>query len=313
MHARSTAPILLLALVSSLPAFALQRAFVSSTGNDANAGAGCTLAAPCRSFQAAHTAVDASGEIVALDTAGYGAVTISKSVTITSNPGVIAGIAVSSGDAVTIATGGVNVILRGLAINDVGTGGSGVNMTAGSSLSIENCVVSKFNFGLFIDVDAKVKVVNSLLRGNNTGLIVHGGATVDVMNSQFLGNTGGFGISTGASAGSLTTVSISDSVVSDNFVGIGVIANGAGAVARLSCIRCTASSNFQNGIQASADAGGGTAVVVVSNSKTTFNGGAGLANMGGGGTVIFGSSGNNVSALNAGGETSGAITPVPAS
>src|SRR5687768_17506126 len=98
-------PIAALAIaLAAMHAHAGPRAFVASSGNDGNAGSGCTFANPCRSFQAAHGAVDAGGEIVALDTAGYGTVVISKAVSIIGNPGAIPSIAVSTGSGVRIET-----------------------------------------------------------------------------------------------------------------------------------------------------------------------------------------------------------------
>src|ERR1700674_3600478 len=110
----------LVAAVVAIPADAAQRAFVSSSGNDANTASGCGLAMPCRSFASAQTVVSDGGEIVALDAAGYGPIAITKNVTITANPGFYAGIAAPSGDAVTIATAGIKVTLRGLNISSIG-------------------------------------------------------------------------------------------------------------------------------------------------------------------------------------------------
>lgn len=59
------------------------RTFVSSSGSDAN---DCSRPSSCRNFQRGHDAVIAVGEVVALDSAGYGALTITKSVTITITP-----------------------------------------------------------------------------------------------------------------------------------------------------------------------------------------------------------------------------------
>ena len=84
---RHVLPALALAsAVACSAAYAGQRAFIVSTGNDANAASGCTPAAPCRSLQAAHNAVDAGGEIVALDTAGYGPLVVTKSAIPASSP-----------------------------------------------------------------------------------------------------------------------------------------------------------------------------------------------------------------------------------
>src|SRR5450755_1642291 len=118
VHALSA--LALFATIAAMPAEAVQRVFVSSFGNDANTATNCGFTNPCRGFTAAMTVVDSGGEVVALDAAGYGAVTITKSVTIAANPGFYAGISASSGSAVTIATASVNVTLRGLNINSVG-------------------------------------------------------------------------------------------------------------------------------------------------------------------------------------------------
>src|SRR5262249_23107685 len=55
------------------------RTFVSSFGNDAN---DCSRSTPCRTFQAAHDKTFDQGVITVLDPGGYGAVIISKSLSI---------------------------------------------------------------------------------------------------------------------------------------------------------------------------------------------------------------------------------------
>src|SRR5437879_3814434 len=109
-------------LISCFAAQAESRVFVSGLGNDANA---CTRTAPCRNFQRGHDAVAFGGEVVALDSAGYGPVTITKSVTITGE-GVMAGITAASGSGINIATAGINVNLRSLSIQGNGSGTSGI-------------------------------------------------------------------------------------------------------------------------------------------------------------------------------------------
>src|SRR6266567_614359 len=117
------------------------RVFVSGTGSDANP---CTRMAPCRNFQRGHDVVTAGGEVVALDSAGYGTVSITKSVTLTGD-GVYAGITVTSGDGVYISVGSSDtVVLRGLTLNGVG-GTDGISFHAGGNLHVENCVVTGFS------------------------------------------------------------------------------------------------------------------------------------------------------------------------
>src|SRR5579862_291210 len=61
------------------------RVFVASFGSDSNP---CSFTQPCRTFQVAVGAVLPGGEVTAIDSAGFGAVTINKAVTISSPLGV---------------------------------------------------------------------------------------------------------------------------------------------------------------------------------------------------------------------------------
>jgi hypothetical protein len=116
---------------------AAPRNFVASFGTDANTASNCSLALPCRGFTAAQTVTDNNGEIIVLDSAGYGAVTITKSISIIAPVGVYAGISASSGgDGVRINTEGISVVLRGLTIISQG-GNNGIAMTAGKKLTVK--------------------------------------------------------------------------------------------------------------------------------------------------------------------------------
>jgi len=126
------------------------RTFVSGEGADSG---GCTRAVPCRSFAYALTQTAAAGEITVLDSAGYGPVTITGSLTITNPGGVEAGVtAVSGVTAITINTSeGANITLRGLTLDGGGVGGNGISLMstlppAGApiNLSILGCVIKDF-------------------------------------------------------------------------------------------------------------------------------------------------------------------------
>src|SRR5437016_14384669 len=69
----------LVALLYAAPAQAQTRTWVSGVGNDANP---CSRTAPCKTFAGAISKTAASGEINCLDPGGFGAVTITKSITI---------------------------------------------------------------------------------------------------------------------------------------------------------------------------------------------------------------------------------------
>jgi hypothetical protein len=113
----------------------IQRTFVSSSGSD---GSACTLAEPCRSLGAAQTQTSPGGEIVVLDTAGYGRPTVTKSLTIVAPEGVHAGISVFTGtNGIDIASAGLTVVVKGISITGQG-GTHGVYVTAASTqLTIE--------------------------------------------------------------------------------------------------------------------------------------------------------------------------------
>src|SRR3979409_2015695 len=60
------------------------RTWVSGVGDDANP---CSRTAPCKTFAGAISKTAAAGEINVLDPGGYGAVTITKSITIDGTTG----------------------------------------------------------------------------------------------------------------------------------------------------------------------------------------------------------------------------------
>src|SRR5438067_13927230 len=95
------------------------RTWVSGVGDDANP---CSRTAPCKTFAGAISKTAAGGIIDALDPGGFGAVTITKAITLEGN-GTLASILASGGNGVVVnITSGVgrNVILRNLLIDGSG-------------------------------------------------------------------------------------------------------------------------------------------------------------------------------------------------
>ena len=126
----------LAALLAPDAAIAVQRAFVATDGVD---NPTCSVTAPCRTFGAAIAVTTGGGEVIVLNSGGYGKVTIGKAVSIIAPPGIYAGISAFPGDdGVTVAAGATDkVVLRGLTINGQG-GNAGIVITsiaAGSSES----------------------------------------------------------------------------------------------------------------------------------------------------------------------------------
>jgi hypothetical protein len=305
---RLNAALSALALISALasdPAAAAQRVFVASFGTDANTANNCSFANPCRSFTAAMTIVDSGGEVVALDAAGYGTVTITKSVTITANPGFYAGISASTGSAVTIATAGVNVILRGLNINSVGAT-NGVDMTNGNRLSIENCVLSNFATGNAVNVTtaAAVRIVDSTFRDNSSGVWLADGTTTSITGSKFMGHTGTGIVLLPTLPGTTSILAVSDTILSGNTNGLVVGNTQPTATARAAVTRSTSANNYY-GFYAWNN--GGTTVITVSNTQVTGSGAAAFHNAG----STFNTLGNNALDQNAL-DYSGTITTIAA-
>src|SRR5215470_11754936 len=106
--------ILFLALCETGSLAQVQRTFASAAGSDGNP---CSRTAPCRTLSQAISQTNAGGELVILDSAGYGPVTITKSISITAPAGVYAGISVFSGNGITVnIQSSDTVTLRGLTV-----------------------------------------------------------------------------------------------------------------------------------------------------------------------------------------------------
>jgi hypothetical protein len=292
-----------LGLLASNPAQAVQRVFVASYGNDANTATNCGFANPCRGFTAAMTVVDPGGEVLALDAAGYGTVTITKSVSLVANPGVYAGISVAAGDGVTIATAGVNVTLRGLNIN--GTGGTnGITMTNGAKLSIENCVIANFTgMGVNVTTAATVRIIDSLIRDNQYGVYLIGNAAGDISATRILNNSG-VGVWILANVvGGTTSVTINNSHVTGGNTGVNSSGANPTGTARMAVTNSTISHSLYGVVVNSVV---GIGVVTVGNS-TIANNGTGFYSSGTGTTLE--TLGNNTVRLNNNNAT-GTITAV---
>jgi len=174
-----------LAFAATLPAVpahaaARDRVFVASYGDDSNP---CTFLSPCKTFQHAYNTVAVGGEITAIDSAGFGPLNITSSITITSPAGVEAGIvpAGPGDDAIDInATSSATITLRGLTLEGDGSGGYGIYLTStgGGTLNIIDTVVKDFtDSGIAIQPAGsqtlKVTISNSYSLNNGVdGIII---------------------------------------------------------------------------------------------------------------------------------------------
>jgi hypothetical protein len=260
----------MLALSLALPGAAVasaQRTFVASNGNDANP---CSLASPCRSFGAAIAQTNARGEVVVLDSAGYGRVTIGKSVTIVAPAGVYAGITVLAGtNGIDVLTPGLAVVLRGLSINGQG-GVHGIYMNVASDLAVERCQIANMaGNGLFVEAaGAKVSVLDSSARGNgNGGFAFTGASSATLARVHAEGNQyAGVGAYDGAA------VTVRDSTLVKNVKGIDALAMvGSNLITHVEADNVSIADNSAQGIYADA-LSNNVVRVAVSRSSIAHNG-----------------------------------------
>lgn len=215
------------------------RTFVSGHGSDSNSSANCSLIAPRRSFAAAVLVTNPGGEIVVLDPAGYGKVTITQAVSIINDSVGDARITDSTPNtnAITIAAGPTDVVnLRGLTVTGVpGGGANGITFTSGGALNIQNCVIRGFaNTGIsFVPSGFSTLTVFDTIVSDIGGSLaaiflqpVGSGLTVNAYlgRVQVIGNNQhGIDANTTAMTGGSLHVTVADSVVTGNPNGSGIL------------------------------------------------------------------------------------------
>ena len=221
------------------------RTWVSGVGDDVNP---CSRTAPCKTWAGTISKTAAGGEISALDHGGFGAVTITKAMTL-NGVAVMAGILAAGTNGVVVYAG-VNdvVVLRGLTIDGAGSGVDGVRFLAGSALIVEDTTIAGFT-GHGIEfrptANAELFVARADVRQN-------GGTGIRV------------GTGTGA-VGAAVTATVSDTQLSSNAVGLEARDN-----ARVAVLDSAAGGNGTAGFRARPDAG--TAELLLESTSVVANG-----------------------------------------
>lgn len=240
------------------------RTWVSGVGDDVNP---CSRTAPCKTFAGAISKTAAGGEISALDPAGFGAVTITKSITLNGDGG-LASILVSGSNAITVSSNLLAtdvVILRSLSLvasNNGGNTPSGISYLGGGLLVVENCTISGFTgngINMSLSGSGNLTVRNTSITGGSSGVrITSSSGTVQAQldNVSIRGAGNGVYSSYGA-----TTVS--NSVLSQNTT-YGALADGGGTMTLVS------STLTGNGTAAQALSGG---IIRLSNNDVFDNAG----------------------------------------
>lgn len=221
------ASLLVLMCLAMAPAHAqATRTWVSGVGDDANP---CSRTAPCKTFAGAISKTAAGGEISVLDPGGYGAVTVTKSISIVNDYSGEAGVLASGTNGIVINAAATDVIqLRGLIIDGAppGTPGlNGVRFIAGGTLIIQKSVIKNFRsavagngFGLTVtpstgvaEVYVSDTVISEAGSGANGGAVFakpSGSASVNMLldRVQVLDSVMGIRLDGSTTSGSINLV-----------------------------------------------------------------------------------------------------------
>jgi hypothetical protein len=283
------------------------RTWISGVGDDANP---CSRTAPCKTFAGAISKTSDCGEIDALDPGGFGALTITKGITLDGGGGQVASILVAGTPGITINNSSPTChadIIRNMRI--VGLSPSGSAGTIGI-----NIVTSSAPSAVILEHDAIFQFAQQCVYVNATQP-----QFVTVLDSQFdLCAGGGLSVTSTVAA---DTVSIARSIFTTNSVGITVgpnshvnlessqvVSNTTGGVlanastAKIDINESSVSNNIGYGIQASSGA-----IVNLSNTSVVYNLGQGL--MGTGASILTWSN-NWVYGNNPDGTRTGTTTPM---
>jgi Right handed beta helix region len=270
---RAVLHFLIISVIASGAAHAqATRTWVSGVGDDANP---CSRTAPCKTFAGAISKTTAAGEIDVLDPGGFGAVTVTKAITIDGGGGVVASAVVPGTNGIVIsAQPGDVVILRnlkflGLARSSGAVGLNGILLNGAGAVPIDHCVIENFGLnGIQVasSTGTQVFIDSSVSRGNvGNGLNVMATSTearVSITNSHFTNN------SNGIFSGDFSKTTVVQSDASGNALS-GFVALGNAGPSTLNLIESTASNNGANGVLAGG--GSNTARVRMTNVSTLGN------------------------------------------
>jgi hypothetical protein len=254
------------------------RTWVSGVGDDANP---CSRTAPCKTFAGAISKTLAGGEIDALDPGGFGAVTITKAITIDGGGGQVASVLVSGTNAIVVQAGASDVVtLRNSRLNGIGTGINGIRFLSGRAIHIQSCYIFRFN----IVSAGQVNIADTVVFNNLGGIRIStsgAGNMLAALERVQVNNNGSFGLRGEGSGGAgAVVIEMTDSQAANN--NNGVVSAGNIAAVGIVINRSAIVNNATNGLQTTAS--GQSGVIFVGNSTIAGNGTGVNASAGG---VIF--------------------------
>jgi hypothetical protein len=250
------------------------RTWVSGVGDDVNP---CSRTAPCKTFAGAISKTAPGGEINCMDPGGFGAVTITKSITIDCDA-TLGSILAGGSNGINVNGAGVAVVIRNLSINGAGGGLIGINFVNGLSLEIDNVTISRFTGGAATGIKFSPSTGSSTLFVNNStittngiapqvggGIVVQtaGGTAAVVINKTRIENNS-LGVSAVSTSGAIT-MTVRDSIVASS-QSFGILAT-AGGTLNLMVEHSTVSNNLNTGVLST----GASSTVRIANSVITGN------------------------------------------
>ena len=271
-----------------------QRTWVSGVGDDVNP---CSRTAPCKTFAGAISKTGTGSEISVLDPGGYGAVTITKSITINGTHGSGYGSILSAGTSAGVIINSATAIVRlkSLDINGAGTGTDGIRINAALRVYIEDCKLDGFTNRGINDIrttaSSFLNITDSNVSGcGQSGIVVIPGvggsvtAVLDNVHSQ--GST--------ANSGYAQSGNVKGSVRNSFFTGNssnGMFADGTGG--ELTIENCVSSHNAV-GLFVTAPAIVRLNETRISNNGTSINAAGQAQVQSTGNNVISGNGANNL-------------------
>lgn len=223
------------------------RTFVSGLGNDSNTSASCPRTKPCRTLVAAYGVTGKGGEIIALDPADYGPLTVTKAVSLLGNIDALIGVA-TNGTGITISAAAADkVVIRNFTITGAGaTNTKGIQLNSGQ-LALLHSTLKQLSTALAVS-NSKADLVYTDVLDNDTGITTTGtgvdtntgfpwtGPTqVRIAWGSAIGNTKAYVMNdpgTGTGGNKFTILefltSNTDAAYSTNVTGNGTLVSGTG-------------------------------------------------------------------------------------
>jgi Right handed beta helix region len=223
------------------------RTWISGVGDDVNP---CSRTAPCKTFAGSISKTAPGGEINCLDPGGFGAVTITKSITLDCS-GTFGSILTTTSPAITINAANGIVRLRGLSLTGQNGGTFGVRVLNASKVTIEDSVIDGFtNSGVSFESPgatttpqlfiSNTTIKNNTVSGVNISPSDGNPSRASIIRSQILGN--GEGITAQA-----TDVAVTDCMIAGNVTGIRAAQGGTARISSNTISENTTNLNAARG------------------------------------------------------------------